>query len=158
LSQIWPGLVKASPKITAESALTVILVSIILLPNTFVVSTFNFVDFYTDQGRSHHNYAFATLDGETNSLTPSTSANLDTDPGSIEYNARFFCGTIVGQDGPLRPGRYNSDINILIGSYIQSLFSGMQFPLQPYKQAKMQEGLPVNPILLPPTQATNCKP
>jgi hypothetical protein len=110
--------VKASPKITAESALTVILVSIILLPNTFVVSTF----------------------------------------GSIEYNARFFCGTIVGQDGPLRPGRYNSDINILIGSYIQSLFSGMQFPLQPYKQAKMQEGLPVNPILLPPTQATNCKP
>jgi hypothetical protein len=103
--------VKASPKITAECALTVILVSIILLPNTFVVSTFNFVDIYTDQGRSH-NYAFATLDSETNSLTSSTSANLDTGPGSIEYNARYFCGTIVGQDGPLRPGRYNSDINI----------------------------------------------
>ena len=102
---------KASPKITAECALTVILVSIILLPNTFVVSTFNFVDIYTDQGRSH-NYAFATLDSETNSLTSSTSANLDTGPGSIEYNARYFCGTIVGQDGPLRPGRYNSDINI----------------------------------------------
>lgn len=102
---------KASPKITAESALTVILVSIILLPNTFVVSTFNFVDLYTDQGRSH-NYAFATLDSETNLLTTSTSADLDTGPGSIEYNARYFCGTIVGQDGPLRPGRYNSDINI----------------------------------------------
>lgn len=111
MSQIWPGLVKASPKITAESALTVILVSIILLPNTFVVSTFNFVDLYTDQGRNH-NYAFATLDSETNSLTTSTSADLDTGPGSIEYNARYFCGTIVGQDGPLRPGRYNSDINI----------------------------------------------
>jgi hypothetical protein len=81
--------VKASPKITAESALTVILVSIILLPNTFVVSTFNFVDLYTDQGRSH-NYPFATLSGETNSMTPSTSANLDTGPGSIEYNPDFF--------------------------------------------------------------------
>jgi hypothetical protein len=103
--------VKAGAKITVESASMVILVSIILLPNTFVVITFNFADFYTDQAR-RYNYAFATLDSETNSLTSSTSANLDTGPGSIEYNARYFCGTIVGQDGPLRPGRYNSDINI----------------------------------------------
>ncbi|MGB8133598.1 MAG: hypothetical protein WCE99_05365, partial [Nitrososphaeraceae archaeon] len=31
---------------------------------------------------------------------------------SIEYNARILCGTIVGEEGPLRPGHYNSDINI----------------------------------------------
>ena len=102
---------KAGAKITVESASMVILVSIILLPDTFVVIAFNFADFYTDQARTY-NYAFATLDSETNSLTSSTSANLDTGPESIEYNARYFCGTIVGQDGPLRPGRYNSDINI----------------------------------------------
>ena len=102
---------KARPKLTLKSASMLILVSFILLPNTFIVSTFNLTDLYTDQPR-RHNYAFATLDSETNSLTSSTSANLDTGPGSIEYNARYFCGTIVGQDGPLRPGRYNSDINI----------------------------------------------
>jgi hypothetical protein len=103
--------VKARPKLTLKSASMLILVSFILLSNTFIVSTFNLIDLYTDQPR-RHSYAFATLDSETNSLTSSTSANLDTGPGSIEYNARYFCGTIVGQDGPLRPGRYNSDINI----------------------------------------------
>jgi hypothetical protein len=33
-------------------------------------------------------------------------------PNRLEYTARFICGTIIGEDGPLRPGRYNSDINI----------------------------------------------
>ena len=88
-----------------------VLVSIILIPNTFVVSTINFTGLNTDQARRHI-YAFATLDKETNSSPPSTSAILDSGPGSIEYNARYFCGTIVGENGPLRPGRYNSDINI----------------------------------------------
>jgi hypothetical protein len=30
----------------------------------------------------------------------------------LEYTARFICGTITGEEGSLRPGRYNSDINI----------------------------------------------
>lgn len=30
----------------------------------------------------------------------------------LEYTARFICGAITGEEGPLRPGRYNSDINI----------------------------------------------
>jgi hypothetical protein len=30
----------------------------------------------------------------------------------LEYTARFICGTITGEEGPLRPGRYNSDINV----------------------------------------------
>ena len=33
-------------------------------------------------------------------------------PNRLEYTARFLCGTIIGEDRPLRPGRYNSDINI----------------------------------------------
>ncbi len=37
---------------------------------------------------------------------------LNSDSTKLEYTARFICGTITGEQGPLRPGRYNSDINI----------------------------------------------
>jgi hypothetical protein len=30
----------------------------------------------------------------------------------IEYHASFICGTIAGSDGPLRPGIYDTDVNI----------------------------------------------
>jgi hypothetical protein len=111
LSRIWPKNAKARAAVKLESVSKLLLVSIILLPTTFVIFTVNFGDFHADQGK-RHNYVFATLTNETNSLTSSTSASLDTGAESIEYNARYFCGTIVGEDGPLRPGRYNSDINI----------------------------------------------
>ena len=45
------------------------------------------------------------------SLWNSTS-KIPSRSNSIEYNARILCGTIVGEEGPLRPGHYNSDINI----------------------------------------------
>jgi hypothetical protein len=41
-----------------------------------------------------------------------SSAKIAPRSNSLEYNARVLCGTIIGEDGPLRPGRYNSDINI----------------------------------------------
>lgn len=41
-----------------------------------------------------------------------SSAKIASRSNSLEYNARVLCGTIVGEDSPLRPGRYNSDINI----------------------------------------------
>src|ERR671918_502766 len=37
---------------------------------------------------------------------------LKSDSNRLEYTARFICGTITGEEGPLRPGRFNSDINI----------------------------------------------
>jgi hypothetical protein len=37
---------------------------------------------------------------------------INSDSNKLEYTARFICGTITGEEGPLRPGRYNSDINI----------------------------------------------
>jgi hypothetical protein len=101
----------ARAAIIPESATKIMLVIIILLLNTVVIFTFSFSNFYADQGKSD-NYAFATLANETNPIISSTSAILDTGAESLEYNARYFCGTIVGEDGPLRPGRYNSDINI----------------------------------------------
>lgn len=49
--------------------------------------------------------------------SPTTTVTFEAYPltsGSnrLEYTARFICGTITGEEGPLRPGRYNSDINI----------------------------------------------
>jgi hypothetical protein len=41
-----------------------------------------------------------------------SSTNIPSRSNSIEYNARILCGTIVGEEGPLRPGHYDSDINI----------------------------------------------
>lgn len=138
---------KARPKITLESASKLILVSIILLPITFVVCTFNFTDLYPDQTR-RHNYAFATLNSETNSSPSSTSANLDTGPGSIEYNARYLCGTIVGQDGPLRPGRYNSDINIFNRQLYPISFLWNAVPSSTLQPSKVASGSSIdsNPL------------
>src|ERR687896_350920 len=56
-----------------------------------------------------------SANGATNiTLSPSSNSSIETSTGSssLEYSARFLCGTIVGEDGPLRPGRYDSDINI----------------------------------------------
>ena len=43
-----------------------------LLPNTLVTSNLNIIDFYTDQAPTY-NYAFASIENETNSSTSSTS-------------------------------------------------------------------------------------
>jgi hypothetical protein len=48
----------------------------------------------------------------TLSSLSNSSAKIASRSNSLEYNARVLCGTIVEEDGPLRPGRYNSDINI----------------------------------------------
>ncbi len=102
---------RKNPKIILESSLMIMFATIIMLPNTSFTSNFIIFDFDTDQTNGY-NYAFATMENETNSSTSSPSVSLNRGPGSIEYNARYLCGTIIGQDGPLRPGRYNSDISI----------------------------------------------
>jgi hypothetical protein len=47
---------------------------------------------------------------------------------TLEYTSRFICGAIVGEDGPLRPGRYNSDINI---------FNRQNFPISFFWKATL---------------------
>ena len=56
-----------------------------------------------------------SANGSSNtSLSPFSNSSIEASSGSnsLEYSARFLCGTIVGEEGPLRPGRYDSDINI----------------------------------------------
>src|SRR6187401_2271542 len=46
---------------------------------------------------------------------PAQPAQLSNDPGSyktVNYYARFNCGAISDDSGPLRPGKYDSDITI----------------------------------------------
>lgn len=60
-------------------------------------------------GNNNIDYSFATMEDRS---PPSSSLLTENRADRLEYNVRYFCGTITGQDGPLRPGRYNSDINI----------------------------------------------
>jgi hypothetical protein len=69
-----------------------------------------------------NNEVFASSENSSSIATNNSNVNLSSllDPSanipfrsnSVEYNARVLCGTIVGEEGPLRPGHYNSDINI----------------------------------------------
>gem|GEM_PF-277115 len=58
-----------------------------------------------------------TVNINTQSTSSPTTVTFEAYPltsgsNKLEYTARFICGTITGEEGPLRPGRYNSDINI----------------------------------------------
>ena len=139
LHRNWPAGVKESPKLILESVLMIMLATIILLPNTLVTSNLNIIDFYTDQAPTY-NYAFASIENETNSSISSTSSNLDSSPGSLEYNARYFCGTIVGEDGPLRPGRYNSDLNIFNRQLYPVSFFWNAVPSSTLQPSKIADG------------------
>jgi hypothetical protein len=62
---------------------------------------------------SENSSSIATNNSNVNlSSSLDSSANIPSRSNSVEYNARVLCGTIVGEEGPLRPGHYNSDINI----------------------------------------------
>src|SRR5215831_9921065 len=61
----------------------------------------------------YNNIALSKSSGaENGSTTSQTLTQSSSGSNTLEYTSRFICGTITGENGPLRPGRYNSDINI----------------------------------------------
>jgi hypothetical protein len=48
----------------------------------------------------------------TNNNAPSQQQNNNSQIKSIIYTAKFECGSIIGNEGPLRPGHYDTDISI----------------------------------------------
>ncbi|HLG36562.1 MAG TPA: hypothetical protein VI338_00370, partial [Nitrososphaera sp.] len=61
---------------------------------------------------------FAALPkSESTTVAPNSSSSGQQDNSTqirnITYNAKFECGTISGNEGPLRPGHYDTDIGIL---------------------------------------------
>jgi hypothetical protein len=57
------------------------------------------------------------VENSSNSVTftnnPATSLVENNSIQNITYTAKFVCGSIFGDEGPLRPGHYDTDISIL---------------------------------------------
>jgi hypothetical protein len=107
------------------------------------------------------NEVFASSDNSSSSATNNSSVNLSSvldssanirsRSNSIEYNARILCGTIVGEEGPLRPGHYNSDVNIFNRQNFPVSFfwkTVLTSDLQDIKQKQKQEEQNSNFILI----------
>jgi hypothetical protein len=71
---------------------------------------------------------------------------------SITYTAKFECGSIIGDEGPLRPGHYDTDI---------SIFNRQEYPVKILWNAIVNDGKGTNAIvrtLQPKTStAITCK-
>jgi hypothetical protein len=90
--------------------------------------------------------------GVSVSNSQNTSGNIFDDIGSIVYAAKFECGAISGNEGPLRPGHYDTDIGI---------FNKQSFAVRVTWSAAASDDEPTNALLktLAPQVSTNivCK-
>jgi hypothetical protein len=88
----------------------------------------------------------------TNSSAPSQQDNNTQQIRNIIYNVKFECGTISGDEGPLRPGHYDTDIGI---------FNKQDFAVKIQWSATANNGMNTNSILrtLQPQASTSmvCK-
>jgi hypothetical protein len=88
----------------------------------------------------------------TNSSAPSQQDSSTQSVRNIIYNVKFECGTISGDEGPLRPGHYDTDIGI---------FNRQDFAVKAQWSATANNGRNTNSILktLMPQGATGivCK-
>ena len=78
--------------------------------------------------------------------------NNNSQTKSITYTAKFECGSIIGDEGPLRPGHYDTDI---------SIFNRQEYPVKILLNAIVNDGKGTNAIvktLQPQTStAITCK-
>jgi prealbumin domain-containing protein len=83
-----------------------------IIPRQYTISEIVAPDGYTKD----ISVKTVSINTQSTSSSPTTvmfeGHPLNSDSNKLEYTARFICGTITGEEGPLRPGRYNSDINI----------------------------------------------
>jgi hypothetical protein len=100
---------------------------------------------------------FAALPRSENTSTATNSSASGQEENAtqirnIVYNVKFECGTISGDEGPLRPGHYDTDIGI---------FNKQDFPIKTQWSASANDGKNTNSILktLQPQGATSivCK-
>jgi hypothetical protein len=103
-----------SCRVPKFSLITIILIlSVSILLSLFALGGHSF--YKNDIAHASSATTSLSANGAPNiTLSPSSNSSIETSTGSssLEYSARFLCGTIVGEGGPLRPGRYDSDINI----------------------------------------------
>ena len=71
--------------------------------------------------------------------TPTGTNSVGTSPiRNITYTAKFVCGSVFGDEGPLRPGHYDTDISIL---------NKQNFPLTILWNAVLNDGPSSNAIV-----------
>ena len=73
----------------------------------------------------------------TNNLE-STNSVENNSIRNITYTAKFVCGSVFGDEGPLRPGHYDTDI---------SIFNKQNFPIKILWNAIINDGTSSNSIL-----------
>jgi hypothetical protein len=74
------------------------------------------------------------IDRVRDRLTTVSSSEIDT----ITYSAKFVCGSIIGNEGPLRPGHYDTDI---------SIYNKQTYPLKILWNAVVNNGSTTNSII-----------
>lgn len=91
---------------------------------------------------STNNSSSSTASGQmandNSSNSNSSNSNSSTRISNIIYNVKFECGTIRGDEGPLRPGHYDTDIGIL---------NKQDFPVKIQWSATANDGENTNSIL-----------
>jgi hypothetical protein len=91
------------------------IISILSVTLLLSLLAFGSHSFYTNNIVHASSATASSANGGSNlTLSPMSNSSIDasTESNTLEYSARILCGTIAGEDGPLRPGRYDSDINI----------------------------------------------
>jgi hypothetical protein len=86
------------------------------------------------------NPATATFIDTATSQQANSSNNINGNSQikSITYDAKFECGSIIGNDGPLRPGHYDTDIGI---------FNKQDYPVKFLWNAIVNEGKKTSPMV-----------
>jgi hypothetical protein len=84
------------------------------------------------------NPATATFIDTATSQANSSNINGISQIKGVTYNAKFECGSIIGNEGPLRPGHYDTDIGI---------FNKQDYPLKFLWNAIVNEGKKTSPTV-----------
>jgi prealbumin domain-containing protein len=85
------------------------------------------------------NPAAATfIDTASSKANSTNNINGNSQIKSILYNAKFECGSIIGNEGPLRPGHYDTDIGI---------FNKQDYPVKVLWNAIVNEGKKTSPMV-----------
>jgi hypothetical protein len=84
------------------------------------------------KGNSVTTSTFIAPDNNQSTSRPSPEFN------TIMYSAKFVCGSIIGNQGPLRPGHYDTDI---------SIYNKQKYPLKILWNAVVNNGSTTNAII-----------
>ena len=79
-----------------------------------------------------------TFDKKRTNLNSTINSSYQANIGTISYTPKFVCGTISSNDGPLRPGYYDTDI---------SIFNKQNYPIKLLWNVVVSDGPSSNAII-----------